>query len=242
MSERYWPRSISGGGVFRRESPVQHRQRVDPARKPRQSHGLAFRGRSCLQADQRGDQLQVVLHPVLKFAHQHVAIADLALELFDLRPFAAADIDQRGDPEVLDAVVVLDHRGIGLHDDETVDRRGRTEHADKILAVPDRLAQGLARVLLVEKAIETGPALALHIGRRHRHQILERLVDVDDVLLLAGTTRYRDGDRSMIQQMLVFVVLDRQRELRRTQKLVDPLGGRDVVVGAHMLTVFMTKP
>ena len=46
----------------------------------------------------------------------------------------------------------------------------------------------------------------------------------------------------MIEQMLVLVVLDRQRELRRTQKLVDPLGGRDAVVGAHTLTVFMAKP
>ncbi len=82
---------------------------------------------------------------MLKFAHQHVAIADLAFELFDLRPLPAADIDQRRDPEILDAVVAFDHRGIGLHDDETVDRPGRTEHADKILAVPDRFAQRLAR-------------------------------------------------------------------------------------------------
>src|SRR6185437_11379742 len=112
-----------------------------------------------------------------------------------------------------------------------------TEYADKILAVPDRLAQRLARVLLVEKAVETRPALALHISHRHRHQVLEGLVDIDDVLLLTRTPRYRDGDRSMIQQMFVFVVLDRQRELRRTQKLVDPLGGRDTVLGAHTLTV-----
>ena len=41
---------------------------------------------------------------MLKFAHQNVAVADLAFELLDLRPFAAADIDQRRDPETLDAV------------------------------------------------------------------------------------------------------------------------------------------
>src|ERR1700686_5326542 len=135
---------------------------------------------------------------MLQLAHQHVAIADLALELLDLRPFPAADIDQRRDPEILDTVVAFDDGSIGLNDDETVERPGRAKHADKVLSIPDRLAQGLGRSVLAEKTIETGPALALHIGGHHRHQIFERPVDVDDMLLLAGTARYRDCDRSMI--------------------------------------------
>ena len=200
-----------------------------------------FSPRPRLQPDQRGDQLQIILHPVLKLPHQHVAVPDLAFELLDLRPFPAADIDQCGDPEILDAVVALDHGGIGLHDDQAIDRARGTEHADKILAVADRLAERLCRVILVPKTVETGPALALDVGGGHRHQMLESLVDVDDLLLIAGTARYRDRDRHMIEQMLVFVVLDRLGELRRSQKLIDLLGRRIAVVGAHTRTMLIDK-
>ena len=53
------------GGVLRRQRPVQHRQRVDPAGQPRQRHGFAFRGRARLEPYQRRDQLQIVLHAML---------------------------------------------------------------------------------------------------------------------------------------------------------------------------------
>jgi hypothetical protein len=63
------------------------------------------------------------------------------------------------------------------------------------------------------------------------------------MLLTAGTARYRDCDRRMIEQMLVSVALERQGELRRTQKLIDLLGRRDTVVGGtHTLTLLMGKP
>ena len=155
---------------------------------------------------------------------------------------ATADIDQRGDPEIFDAVVTLDHRGIGLHDHQPIDRHRRTENTDEILAVADRFAQRLALVVFVEKAVETGPALALDIAGHHRHQHLERLVGVDDLLLAAGPARDRDGDRDMIEQMLVAVVLDRLHELRRAQNLIDLLGGRNSVVGAHRWSMLMDKP
>jgi hypothetical protein len=136
------------------------------------------------------------------------AVADLVLELLDLSALPAAHVDQRGNPKTLDAVVAFDHGGVGLHDHQPVDWPGRTEHADEILAVADRLAQSAARAVLVEKTIEAGPTPALDFGRRHRHQSLERLVDIDDALLLAGDERHRDCDRGVIEQMLVSVVLD----------------------------------
>src|SRR6266852_8514598 len=50
-------------------------------------------------------------------------------------------------------------------------------------------------------------------------------------------------DRRMIEQMLVSVALERQGELRRTQKLIDLLGRRDTVAGGtHTLTLLMGKP
>jgi hypothetical protein len=116
-----------------------------------------------------------------------------------------------------------------------------TEHADKILAVADRLAQGLRRAILVPKTVETGPALALDVGGGHRHQMLERLVDVDDLLLVARTARYRDRDWRMIEQMLLLVVLDRLGELRRSQKLINLLRRRIAVVGAHTRTMLIDK-
>jgi hypothetical protein len=61
------------------------------------------------------------------------------------------------------------------------------------------------------------------------------------VLPIAAAARYRDCDRDMIQQMLVAIVLDRQRELGGAQNLVDLLG-RDAPVSAHTRTVLMDEP
>ncbi len=101
---------------------------------------------------------------MLKLAHQRIAIPDLAFELVDLRPLPASDIDQCRDPEILDAVVAFDDGCVGLDYHEPIERRTRTEHADEIFTVPDRLSQGLRRIVFVQKAIEAGPVAAFHIG------------------------------------------------------------------------------
>ena len=100
---------------------------------------------------------------MLQLAHQGIAFTDLDFEPLDLRPLAAADVDQRNDPIALDAVVALDHRRIGLDDQQPIGRRNFPEHTEEIFAIADRGTEQAAAVILVGEAIEGRPALATGI-------------------------------------------------------------------------------
>ncbi len=100
------------GGVS--QGAVQQAQRFDPSRQPVESLACgSVRDATRLNADQGGDHLKIVLHPVLKFQQLGVLLANQILEFVENR--AVARGDQGHESEGRRSVVVLDDIGPGVH-------------------------------------------------------------------------------------------------------------------------------
>ena len=103
--------------------------------------GCAGRRVTRLKTNQRGDHLQIVLHPVLKFAHLGVLLADTLFERFAVSGLMRPHVDERGQPESGLAVLVLDQVGVRIGDDDFAGCPFDAEGADKICRRRDGLSE-----------------------------------------------------------------------------------------------------
>jgi hypothetical protein len=99
---------------------------------------------SRVETDQNGDELQVVLDPVLKLLEQHVCVAKLPRKFLALRLLPFGDVDERDDAIGLPGILVLDDAGIGFHEREF--RLLALEGPHEIVAPRKRISEREVRV------------------------------------------------------------------------------------------------
>ena len=163
-----------------RHRMVEQGEGVDPSGQPvKPFAGVDVAQIARFQPDQRGDHLQIVLHPVLELAQQDVLLSHARLDLVQFRPIARADRRQGDQTEHRRSVVIQNDIGPGVDDDRlaVVDR---LEDTDVVFAARDRLAQILTVVLGGGDRAETVPGLALDVGGGLARQTLELEVCIGD--------------------------------------------------------------
>ena len=188
------------------ERAIEQAKRLDPAGQPVKSFaGGAIRDPARLNADQGGDHLKVVLHPVLQFEQLGVLFANLLFEVVENRAVARGGRDERHKPEGRIAVVVFDDIGPSVHHHFSVGAVPDGERTEMVAPLGDRLAQ--SQRTLRRLARQAFPAITQNRCIQLAREALELQVGVDH---LFNRPKLRNGHRNryLIEELLEAVAFE----------------------------------
>jgi hypothetical protein len=177
-----------------------------------------------LEADQRRDHLQIVLHAVLHLQQQHVLGADLLLHILQ-RLLRGAGLDQGDQPEGRRAVAVFDQVRVDVDRDRLVPAPFKAIEAGEIAGADNRRAEVAPRLVALAAGAQHAPRLPDHIGGGEPGAGLEFEVGVDDTLPVAGLGD-QDGDRHMVEKLAERLAFERTGQVGHGHDGIEGSGRR----------------
>jgi hypothetical protein len=126
-------------------APVEQLQGLNSTRQPVHIGPVSVPLVSRVKTSESRDELQIILHAVLKLFEEHVLIAKLPRKLIALCPRPFGDIDEGHDRISLPGILILDDAGITFHEREF--RAVSLESPDEIVGFCKRVTKCKVRLV-----------------------------------------------------------------------------------------------